>query len=175
MTYLGIDIAKSTHVATGINADGQILIPTFSFKNDAAGFALLDEKLALLPKDQLLIGLESTAHYAENVIAHLLKHGFQVAFINPLQTASLRNAGIRKTKTDKVDSILIVKALILGNFIHLRQREIDVVTLRGLCRSRRNVIKLRTRSKIQLASFVDQLFPELNTFFRSGLHINTSY
>lgn len=51
----------------------------------------------------------------------------------------------------------------------------DTVTLRGLCKSRRNLIKLRTRCKIQLGSFVDQLFPELNTFFRSGLHIKTSY
>ncbi len=175
MTYLGIDIAKFTHVATGVGADGEILIPTFSFANDAAGFALLDAALAPFDRDQLLIGLESTAHYAENVIAHLLHLGFQVAYINPLVTASLRNAGIRKTKTDKVDSFLIVKALILGNFIPLRQRDVDTVALRSLCKTRQNLIKLRTRSKIQLGSFVDQLFPELNAFFRSGLHIKTSY
>lgn len=175
MTYLGIDIAKSTHVATGVNADGEILIPTFSFTNDAVGFALLDAVLAPFDREGLLIGLESTAHYAENVIAHLLHLGFQVAYINPLATASLRNAGIRKTKTDKVDSLLIVKALILGNFIPLRQRDVDTVALRGLCKTRQNLIKLRTRSKIQLGAFIDQLFPELNTFFRSGLHIKTSY
>ena len=34
---------------------------------------------------------------------------------------------------------------------------------------------MRTRCNIQLGSFVDQLFPELNQFFRSGLHINVSY
>lgn len=175
MMYLGIDIAKTTHVATGVNADGEILIPTFSFDNDAEGFALLDAALSPFAKDQLLIGLESTAHYAENVIAHLLNLGFKIAYINPLTTASLRNAGIRKTKTDKIDSLLIVKALILGSYIPLRQRDVDTVTLRGLCKSRKNLIKLRTRSKIQLGAFVDQLFPELNTFFRSGLHIKTSY
>lgn len=175
MTYLGIDIAKFTHVATGVSSDGEILIPTFSFANDANGFALLDAALAPFDRDKLLIGLESTAHYAENVIAHLLELGFQVAYINPLATASLRNAGIRKTKTDKIDSLLIVKALILGNFIPLRQRDVDTVALRGLCKTRQNLIKLRTRSKIQLGSFVDQLFPELNSFFRSGLHIKTSY
>lgn len=94
MTYLGIDIAKTTHVATGVSSDGEILIPTFSFDNDAQGFARLDQQLAPFAKNQLLIGLESTAHYAENVIAHLLGLEFQVAFINPLATASLRNAGI---------------------------------------------------------------------------------
>jgi len=175
MTYLGIDIAKYTHVATGVNAEGKILIPTFSFANDADGFALLDAAVAPFDREALLIGLESTAHYAENVIAHLLRLGFQVAYINPLTTASLRNSGIRKTKTDKVDSLLIVKALILGNYIPLRQRDVDVVTLRGLCKTRQNLIKLRTRSKIQLGAFVDQLFPELNAFFRSGIHIKTSY
>lgn len=175
MTYLGIDIAKFTHVATGINADGTILIPTFSFTNDAAGFALLDTALAPFDKEQLLVGLESTAHYAENVIAHLLHLGFRVAYINPLVTASLRNAGVRKTKNDKVDSFLIVKALVLGKFTSLQQKNLDTVALRDLCKTRQNLIKLRTRSKILLGTFVDKLFPELNTFFRAGLHIKTSY
>ncbi|BAK99054.1 putative transposase [Oscillibacter valericigenes Sjm18-20] len=34
---------------------------------------------------------------------------------------------------------------------------------------------MRTRCKIQLSTFIDQLFPELNQFFRAGLHINVSY
>lgn len=34
---------------------------------------------------------------------------------------------------------------------------------------------MRSRSKIQLASFIDQLFPELNQFFKGNLHLNVSY
>ena len=34
---------------------------------------------------------------------------------------------------------------------------------------------MRSRSKIQLASFIDQLFPELNKFFKGNLHLNVAY
>ncbi len=34
---------------------------------------------------------------------------------------------------------------------------------------------MRSRCKIQLVALVDQLFPELHAFFRSGIHIKTSY
>jgi transposase len=173
--YVGIDIAKLTHVAVVVDNNGEILVPPFPFQNDAQGLFLLQTRLAAFPKEELLIGLESTAHYAENVIFHLLRQEYRVAVINPLQTAALRNSGIRKTKTDKVDSLLIVKALVLNRYTPMRKRDTEVLTLRGLCNTRQNLIKLRTRCKIQLDSFVDQLFPELNSFFRSGLHINTSY
>ena len=175
MIYLGIDIAKNTHVASAISADGEILITPFSFSNDIAGFSLLMEKIRSLTKEQLLIGMESTAHYAENLIFFLFNHGYRIAVINPLQTAALRRSAIRKTKTDKVDSLLIAKALVLNNPTPLHQRDVLMLTLRGLCKTRRNLIFMRTRCKIQLGTFVDQLFPELNGFFRSGLHINTSY
>ncbi len=170
--YVGIDIAKLTHVAVVVDSNGETLVQPFPFQNDAQGLALLQACLAAFPKEELLIGLESTAHYAENVIYYRLQQEYQVAFINPLQTAALRNSGIRKTKTDKVDSLLIVKALVLNRCTPLRKRDAEVLTLHGLC-IRQNLIKLRTRCK--LGSFIDQLFPELNSFFRSGLHINTSY
>lgn len=175
MIYVGIDIAKLTHVAAVEDSNGEILIRPFPFQNDAQGLSFLLTRLDAFPKDQILIGLESTAHYAENVIFYLMQREYQVVLINPLQTAALRNSGIRKTKTDKVDSLLIIKALMLNHYTPLRKRDAEVLTLRGLCKTRQNLVNLRTRCKIQLDSFVDQLFPELNSFFRSGLHINTSY
>ncbi|MFR8855212.1 MAG: hypothetical protein ACLVG6_00225 [Dorea formicigenerans] len=36
-------------------------------------------------------------------------------------------------------------------------------------------MKQRTRLKIQLTSYVDQVFPELQHFFKSGLHQNSVY
>jgi len=167
MIYVGIDIAKLTHVAAVEDSNGEILVRPFPFQNDAQGLSFLLTRLDAFPKDQILIGLESTAHYAENVICYLMQREYQVVLINPLQTAALRNSGIRKTKTDKVDSLLIIKALMLNHYTPLRKRDAEVLTLRGLCKTRQNLVKLRTRCKIQLDSFVDQLFPELNSFFRS--------
>ena len=143
--------------------------------NNALGFRKFLSQIDSFDKETLLIGLESTAHYGENIISFLFDLGFKVVIINPIQTANLRRANIRKTKTDKVDTFLIIKALSLQNYILVQKREINILNLKGLCRSRQNLILLRTRTKIQLATYVDQLFPELNQFFKAGLHIKVSY
>jgi transposase len=134
----------------------------------------LNEKLLEL-HDKLLIGLESTAHYGENLIFYLCGEGYQIAVLNPLQTASLRKSAIRKTKTDKVDALLIAKTLMMGNYALVQPRDLQLLKLRGLCQTRQNLTLLRTRSKIQMSTFVDQIFPELNGFFRAGLHIKTAH
>ena len=64
MIYVGIDIAKLNHFASAISSDGEILIEPFKFTNDNDGFQLLLSKLDPLDKDSIIIGLESTAHYA---------------------------------------------------------------------------------------------------------------
>jgi transposase len=47
--------------------------------------------------------------------------------------------------------------------------------LKALGRFRQKSIKQRTRLKIQLTSYVDQVFPELQCFFKSGLHQKSVY
>lgn len=74
-----------------------------------------------------------------------------------------------------MDAFLIAKSLMMDGCTELQQTDIQLLKLKGLCKTRQNLILMRTRCKIQLASFVDQLFPELNQFFRAGLHIHVSY
>lgn len=175
MFYVGIDIAKSKHYASVMSSDGEILVEAFPFQNDIVGFQKLISKISNLDKKHLVFGLESTAHYGENLIEFLYNLQYNVAVINPIQTATLRKSNIRKTKNDKVDTYLIIKSLIVNNYRLITSRDINIIKLKGLCSSRQNLVTLRTRSKIQLATYVDQLFPELNSFFKAGLHINASY
>ena len=175
MIYVGIDIAKETHVAAAVDSDGVSIIEPFSFTNNHEGFKLLKSKLDTLDKSNLLIGLESTAHYAENVIFFLHGCGFDLAVINPVQTAAMRKTGIRKTKTDKVDSLLICKTLMVSSFRRYTENDIKTLKLKSLCRFRQNLKKSKARLKIQLTSYVDVTFPELQSFFKSGLHIKTCY
>ena len=175
MFYVGIDIAKNTHWASIMSSDGVIIADPFSFSNDSAGFQILLSKLEFLNKEKILIGLESTAHYGENLISFLFYLDFKIGIINPIQTANLRRSNIRKTKNDKVDTFIIIKALTLGNYAPVTSRDINNLKLKGLCRSRRNLVTLRSRAKIQLVSFVDQIFPELSSFFKGNLHLNVSY
>ena len=173
--FVGIDIAKEKHFAPIVSSDGEIISDPFPFFNDNNGFKKLTSKLDSLPKEKLLIGLESTAHYGENLISYLFSLGFHIGVINPLQTASLRKSNIRKTKNDKVDTFIIIKALTLNNYSLVSSRDVNILKLKGLCRSRRNLVTMRSRDKIQLVSYIDQIFPELPKAFKGNIHLNVSY
>ena len=175
MFYVGIDIAKNTHWTSCMSSDGGVIFEPFSFSNDTSGFQKLISKLEPLEKTKILIGLESTAHYGENIISYIFDLGYKIGIINPIQTANLRRSNIRKTKNDKVDSQIIIKALTLNNYSIVTSRDINNLKLKGLCRSRRNLVTMRSKAKIQLVSFLDQLFPELSTFFKGNVHLNVSY
>lgn len=53
--------------------------------------------------------------------------------------------------------------------------DLDLLHLKNLGRFRQKLIKQRTRTKILLTSYLDQSFPELQYFFKSGIHHNTCY
>ena len=175
MNYVGIDIAKQTHYASIMNSDGEILVEAFSFSNDHSGFQKLLKHLSSFPKENILIGMESTAHYAENLTCFLFTRGFKICIINPIRTASLRKGNIRKTKTDSVDTYLIIKALSLDEYRLFSARDYDSLQLKNLCRFRQKLMKARTKVKIQLVTYVDLLFPELQYFFKSGIHGKACY
>lgn len=176
MIYVGIDIAKLNHYASAIDSDGVVLIEPFEFLNDNAGFYTLLSKLNSFEPDDIIIGLESTAHYGNNLVSFLVAKGLHVCVINPIQTASLRKNNIRKTKTDKVDTLVIAKAVALMDhprFVALY--DIALMQLKNLGRFRMNLVKQRSRTKIQLTAYLDQVFPELQYFFKSGIHQKTVY
>ena len=176
MIYVGIDIAKLNHFAAAISSDGGILIEPFKFTNDYDGFYLLLSSLAPLDQNSIIIGLESTAHYGDNLVRFLISRGFKVCVLNPIQTSSLRKNNIRKTKTDKVDTFVIAKTLLMQDSLRfISLEDLDYVELKELGRFRQKLVKQRTRLKIQLTSYVDKVFPELQYFFKSGLHQNSVY
>ena len=51
----------------------------------------------------------------------------------------------------------------------------DSLQLKNLCRFRQKLMKARTKVKIQLVTYVDLLFPELQYFFKSGIHGKACY
>ena len=176
MIYVGIDIAKLNHFAAAISSDGEILIEPFKFTNDYDGFYLLLSKLAPLDQNSIIIGLESTAHYGDNLVRFLISKDFKVCVLNPIQTSSMRKNNVRKTKTDKVDTFVIAKTLMMQDSLRfMTLDDLDYIELKELCRFRQKLVKQRTRLKIQLTSYVDQVFPELQYFFKSGLHQNSVY
>ena len=176
MIYVGVDIAKLNHFASAVSSEGDILIEPFKFTNDNDGFQLLISKLESLDKDSIIIGLESTAHYGDNLVRYLVASNYKVCVLNPIKTSTMRKNNIRKTKTDKVDTYIICKTLMMQDSLRfVSYYDLDLMDLKALGRFRQKTIKQRTRLKIQLTSYVDEVFPELQYFFKSGLHQKSVY
>ena len=76
--FVGVDIAKETHYAAMTDQHGVILIEPFPFQNSKSGFDLfLGSILSFLQEsEKLIIGFESTAHYADKFIPFLVSHIF---------------------------------------------------------------------------------------------------
>lgn len=174
MIYAGIDIAKLNHFASVLSSDGEVLVEPFQFSNDLEGFRSLSRVLDQYERDQLLVGLESTAHYGNNLVEFLVAKGYRFCVLNPIQTSSMRKNNIRKVKTDKVDTFVIAKTLMQDEHRLFEKQDLDFLHLKNLGRSRQDLMKKRTTCKIKLTSYVDQAFPELQYFF-NGVHHKSVY
>lgn len=88
MFIVGIDIAKRSHEAIIIAEDGQVVRKAFSFRNNCTGYNLLLEQVRRLTlvKSQIVFAMESTAHYWLALYARLLKDGYAVMVLNPIQS-----------------------------------------------------------------------------------------
>lgn len=173
MVYIGIDIAKLKHFASVVSPDGKVIVKPFPFENSRQGFMKLAHEIENFQDP--LIGLESTGHYAENLIYFLYEQGYQIGVINPIQTDALRDSNIRKTKTDKVDTMLIVQCLMLKKYSLVTSQDINIIKLRRLSRFRLETVQQQTRIKTQLTGCLDTVFPELSNFFNGNLHLKVSY
>ena len=96
--------------------------------------------------------------------------------LNPIKTSTMRKNNIRKTKTDKVDTYIIAKTLMMqDSYRFYTFYDLDLMDLKAMGRFYQKTIKQRTRLKIQLTAYVDEVFPELQYFFKSGLHQKSVY
>ena len=100
ITYLvGIDIAKYKHDCFIHDHNGEVIRHSFTFVNNQNGFNQL-----LLIK----IGFEATGHYRSSLKQFLKAYNFDFMEINPFLIKQFSKAStLRKTKTDKIDSVLI--------------------------------------------------------------------
>lgn len=175
MIYVGIDAAKDKHYAVVTDEKGKVLVKAFPFFNDAEGFCKLQKVLSVYDKDELLVGIESTGIYSENLIFFLFSGDYKLVVLNPLETNKIRQSKIRDTKNDKIDAKIIADTLRIDEHRLYSQQDAQTFKLKSLCRFRQNLKKSKARLKIQLKGFVHLIFPELENFFRSGIHIAACY
>ncbi|MBC8205160.1 MAG: IS110 family transposase [FCB group bacterium] len=113
MTTLGIDIAKYKHNASLLDEDSRVVFNNLKFSNDDEGLGKLLTQIEAAGKKpaEITVGMEAAGHYWILLFQHLSQRGFDVQLINPLITRARRNIGIRGSKTDGIDSLLIARLL----------------------------------------------------------------
>ena len=112
MQYIGIDIGKERHAASGIDDTGRIVLGAQFFAADAGGYASLTGLLRKLgPASEVLAGMESTGHYGKLLAHKLREDGWTVHVFNPAVTAAAAKGDLRGRKTDKLDAQIIAHLL----------------------------------------------------------------
>ncbi len=166
--FLGIDIAKTNHVASLIDNEGNIVIKAIKFTNSNDGF----NKLLSTIQDRLNdlsnveVAMEATGHYWLSLYSSLIDNGFNVSVYNPYQIKSYRGAyNNRKQKNDVIDSIIIADYLrVFGSKVsHLPTDEL--MSLKILTRYRSDLVSNVGTLKTQIIGILDKIFPEYKSLF----------
>lgn len=167
LLYVGIDIAKNTHELTVVDEEGAPLDHSFSFRNSIPGVQRLMkyfEKLGVTPEDSL-IGMEATGHYWVCLYSALMKEGFEIVVLNPIQSEAFSKMSIRKVKNDAVDSYYIAQLLRFGGYSPSNISDEAIFSLKQLSRFRTNLVDECSFWKVKLIGLLDQVFPEYSKLF----------
>jgi transposase len=115
-----------------------------------------------IPKENFLIGMESTACYHINLFSYLLADGYTAVVINPLLITNFVKMQLRKTKTDKKDALIIAQFLLMYAD-RLAQTSISphVSDLRDLSRQRESLLNQMMALKCDIKRLLTITFPEL--------------
>ena len=141
MIYVGINIAKLNHFTITISAEGEVLIEPFKFTNDYDGFYLLLSKLESLDLNSITIGTEWAARYRDNLVRFLISKDYKVCVLNPLKTSAMRKNNVHKANTDKVNTFVMAKALLMQDSLRfLILKDLDYIELKELEDSIRRIL-----------------------------------
>lgn len=163
---VSVDISKYFHVAMMHNGLGEIVMPTFEVDIYQSGFDQLCQKIEQAQADTqarvVLVGMEPTSHYFENLAQHLLHRSQPVRLINSYSVKQNREQQLmRREKTDQIDVAAIGDLLRRGEGTPYRPPQGVYLQLQQLGRVRLGKIKIEGMLKNQIIGHLDRIFPGL--------------
>ncbi len=174
--YVGIDISKYKHDFCIISNTGEVIVENSSFENNKKGFQSLLDQLKPYNKSDVHIAFEATGHYSLNLELTLINQGYSFMKMNPLVIHQfLKARSLRRTKTDKADSLTIASYLMSVPYKPNSDLLYHIYSLKSLCRSRELLIKERSKFYVFLTNELDKSFPELKPFFNNLISTTLLY
>jgi transposase len=160
-----IDGGKRSHKALIANGLGDIVTDTFEFSNDVEGAKTFTKEMQKASRAtrafKVIVGLESTGHYSENLIIYMLEQGLDVRQVNTLAVNREREAGLTWCKTDEIDLCAIGQLVLGGKSRPLNTVEALHDNMKQAARARRSTVRRQTQIQNQIHSYMDRLFPGL--------------
>src|SRR5260370_27623168 len=109
----GIDIGSQSCAGCILRSDKSVIVKAIPFANARQGWQLWEEKLSQLDAvpSQILIGMEATSRYGENLYHELEQRGYVLRLLHPGQTHQFHQQQGLRAKTDRLDAMTIATGL----------------------------------------------------------------
>ncbi len=166
---VSLDISKYFHVVMIHNGLGEIVKPTFEINMLQSGLDQLcqaiEQAKVQTSAQVVLIGMEPTSHYFENLARHLLKRGLPVTLINSFAVKQNREQRLmRREKTDEIDVAAIGDLLRRGEGTLYKPPTEIYLQLQQFDRVRLSKVRIAGMLKNQIIGHLDRIFPGLVVF-----------
>ena len=163
---VSIDISKDFHLVLLHNGLGEIVTPSFEidiFRTGLEQFCqAVDEAVARSKAQVVLVGMEPTGHYYENLARHIQRWGQKVTIINSYAVKENRRQHMMaQEKDDEIDVAAIGDLLRRGEGSPFRPPTGIYLQLQQLERARLAELKVQTMYKNRIIGHLDRIFPGL--------------
>jgi len=165
MRFAGIDIASQKHVIAIVDELSHVLTKPTPFHEDASGYERLCRLLG--STDDVLIAMEATGHYWQNVFGHLVDCGYTACVINPLRTRRFAQEDLKRAKTDSIDALGIARFAAQKRPAATPPTDLQTLALRETVQLRERLVQDFGDRLRQLHRLVDLGFPEFTRMVRT--------
>jgi len=164
LLLVAIDAAKFTHKAILSTFYGDILVNPFEFDASQTGLELVRNQIDLIKEKhgltEVVVGIETTGHYYEDLVRRCHKAGYHVRVVNAATTDQERKALMNWSKTDNIDLMAIIQSLLNGRGTSSELSSGSIGSLQKLTRARRELVDERTSTQNLIRVHMDHVFRE---------------
>lgn len=168
---VGLDVAKGESQVQAFLDKGKPYRKSFSIQHNLEGLKGFLDFLQEIEKAaggyQPSVVLESTGHYHTPVVQFLEEQNYVYIVINPLISHRAKSSSLRKVKTDAIDAYHLCELYYKEELEPYKKRGIQLLNLRNLTRQQESIAEMAAKTKLQLHSLIDQVFPEFRGVFGS--------
>src|SRR5260370_10425624 len=163
----GIDIGSQSCAGCVCRPDKSLEVKPIAFANTKEGWKVLLGKLGHLDAlpSEVLIGMEATARYNENLYHALEQRGYRLCLLHPGQTHQFHERQGLRAKTDRLDAVTIARVLLSGEARAGYIPNELIATYRELVRLHCQLSEQAARYQNQIHALVVVLFPEFTQVF----------